>query len=177
MPEYSSFIRSIRIRYLSGLLILALAVGGVIATLNHTSSYRHEVDALGADLVAFAGDLNNASSFAETAATAWRPDTRDELAAAAHGHAERLQHGMENLTAEIAAITPHLSSQTVDELKSASVNGYLLWSAHDMMRNLNHMAQAKTIDEWSYREIRNQNELFARYFSVVETNLGALRYN
>ncbi len=162
MPEYSSFIRSIRIRYLSGLLILALAVGGVIATLNHTSSYRHEVDALGADLVAFAGDLNNASSFAETAATAWRPDTRDELAAAAHGHAERLQHGMENLTAEIAAITPHLSSQTVDELKSASVNGYLLWSARDMMRNLNHMAQAKTIDEWSYREIRNQNELFAQ---------------
>ncbi len=162
MPEYSSFIRSIRIRYLSGLLILALAVGGVIATLNHTSSYRHEVDALGADLVAFAGDLNNASSFAETAATAWRPDTRDELAAAAHGHAERLQHGMENLTAEIAAITPHLSSQTVDELKSASVNGYLLGSARDMMRNLNHMAQAKTIDEWSYREIRNQNELFAQ---------------
>ncbi len=31
-----------------------------------------------------------------------------------------------------------------------------------MMRNLNHMAQAKTIDEWSYREIRNQNELFAQ---------------
>ena len=162
MPEYSSFIRSIRIRYLSGLLILALAVGGVIATLNRTNSYRHEVDTLGAHLVAFSSDLNNASSFAETAAGAWRPDTRDELAAAAHGHAERLLRGIDGITAEIAALSPRLSKQTADELKSASVNGYLLWSARDMVRNLNLMAQARTLDDWSYREIRNQNELFAQ---------------
>ncbi len=162
MPEYSSFIRSIRIRYLSGLLILALAVGSVVVTLNHNNSYRHEVDTLGAHLVAFSSDLNNASSFAETAAGAWRPDTRGELATAGQGHAKRLLQAIDNLTAEIAAIAPRLTKKTEDELKSASVNGYLLWSARDMVRNLELMAQAKTLDDWSYREIRNQNELFAQ---------------
>ncbi|CAM5482222.1 signal transduction histidine kinase/DNA-binding response OmpR family regulator [Aquamicrobium terrae] len=162
MPEYSSFIRSIRIRYLSGLLILALAVGSVVVTLNHNNSYRHEIDTLGAHLVAFSSDLNNASSFAETAAGAWRPDTRGELATAGQGHAKRLLQAIDNLTAEIAAIAPRLTKKTEDELKSASVNGYLLWSARDMVRNLELMAQAKTLDDWSYREIRNQNELFAQ---------------
>ena len=94
MPQDSTFLRSIRVRYLSGLLILALAAGGLIAMLNRANSYRHEVDTLGARLVSFSRDLNNASSFAETAAGGWRPDTRDELAAAGRGHAERLLGGI-----------------------------------------------------------------------------------
>ncbi|KQZ29587.1 two-component system sensor histidine kinase/response regulator [Mesorhizobium sp. Root552] len=162
MPEYMSFFRSIRIRYLSGLLILALSVGGVIATLNYANSYRHQVDTLSAQFVAFSRDLNNAASFAETAVTAWRPDTRDELATAAYGHAQKLTQGMEALTGEVAGIMPRLTTRTVDELKSASINGYLLWSARDMVRNLNLMSEAKSIDDWSYREIRNQNDLFAQ---------------
>lgn len=162
MPEYISFFRSIRIRYLSGLLILALSVGGVIATLNHANSYRHQVDRLSAHFVAFSRDLNNAASFAETAVSAWRPDTRNELANAAFGHAQKLTEGIESLTSEVIEITPRLSPQTVDELKSASINGYLLWSARDMVRNLNIMAAARSIDDWSYREIRNQNDLFAQ---------------
>ncbi len=162
MPEHVSFFRSIRIRYLSGLLILALSVAGVIAALNHANSYRHQVDLLSDHFVAFSRDLNNAASFAETAATAWRPDTQGELAIAASGHARKLAQGIENLTAEVAAITPRLTPKTVDELKSASINGYLLWSARDMVRNLDVMAAARTIDDWSYREIRNQNELFAQ---------------
>ena len=162
MPQDSTFLRSIRVRYLSGLLILALAAGGLIAMLNRANSYRHEVDTLGALLVSFSRDLNNASSFAETAAGGWRSDTREELAAAGRGHAERLLGGIDTITAEIAAIVPRLSKQTTDELKSASVNGYLLWSARDMVRNLKLMAQAKTLDDWSHREIRNQNELFAQ---------------
>ncbi len=162
MPEYMSFFRSIRIRYLSGLLILALSVGGVIATLNHANSYRHQVDTLSAHFVAFSRDLNNAASFAETAVAAWRPDTRDELATAAYGHAQKLTQGMEALTGEVADIMPRLTTRTVDELKSASINGYLLWSARDMVRNLNLMSEAKSIDDWSYREIRNQNDLFAQ---------------
>lgn len=157
-----SFFRSIRIRYLSGLLILALSVGGVIATLNYANSYRHQVDTLSAQFVAFSRDLNNAASFAETAVTAWRPDTRDELATAAYGHAQKLTQGMEALTGEVAGIMPRLTTRTVDELKSASINGYLLWSARDMVRNLNLMSEAKSIDDWSYREIRNQNDLFAQ---------------
>jgi signal transduction histidine kinase/CheY-like chemotaxis protein len=165
-----SFFRSIRIRYLSGLLILALSVGGVIATLNYANSYRHQVDTLSAQFVAFSRDLNNAASFAETAVAAWRPDTRDELATAAYGHAQKLTQGMEALTGEVAAIMPRLTSRTVDELKSASINGYLLWSARDMVRNLNLMAEAKSIDDWSYREIRNQNDLFAQPMLVRARN-------
>ena len=46
MPEYSSFIRSIRIRYFSGLLVFALASAAVMFALNRVNSYRHEVDAL-----------------------------------------------------------------------------------------------------------------------------------
>jgi signal transduction histidine kinase/DNA-binding response OmpR family regulator len=170
MPEYMSFFRSIRIRYLSGLLILALSVGGVIATLNYANSYRHQVDTLSAQFVAFSRDLNNAASFAETAVGAWRPDTRDELATAAYGHAQKLTQGMEALTGEVADIMPRLTSRTVDELKSASINGYLLWSARDMVRNLNLMAEAKSIDDWSYREIRNQNDLFAQPMLVRARN-------
>ena len=162
MPEYMSFFRSIRIRYLSGLLILALSVGGVIATLNYANSYRHQVDTLSAHFVSFSRDLNNAASFAETAVSAWRPDTRDQLATAAYGHAQKLTQGMEALTGEVADIMPRLTARTVDELKSASINGYLLWSARDMVRNLNLMAEAKSVDDWSYREIRNQNDLFAQ---------------
>jgi len=157
-----SFFRSIRIRYLSGLLILALSVGGVIATLNYANSYRHQVDTLSAHFVSFSRDLNNAASFAETAVSAWRPDTRDQLATAAYGHAQKLTQGMEALTGEVADIMPRLTARTVDELKSASINGYLLWSARDMVRNLNLMAEAKSVDDWSYREIRNQNDLFAQ---------------
>ncbi|WP_315924765.1 response regulator [Mesorhizobium sp. SP-1A] len=162
MPEYTSFIRSVRIRYLSGLLVLALAAAGVVATLNRTNSYRHEVDIISTELLEFAAELNRASSFAETAATALRPDTREELGNAARAHAERVLRGMDGLTAQITAIAPRVSNETKDELQAASVNGYLLWSAKDMARNLNQMGQARTLDNWSYREIRNQNELFAQ---------------
>src|SRR5690606_15951494 len=54
------------------------------------------------------------------------------------------------------------SHDTAAELRSASVNGDLFWSARDMVRNLNLMAVAQKVDDWSYREIRNQNNLFAQ---------------
>ncbi|RWX69444.1 response regulator, partial [Mesorhizobium sp. M2A.F.Ca.ET.039.01.1.1] len=38
----------------------------------------------------------------------------------------------------------------------------LFWSARDMVRNFNLMSTAQKVDEWSYREIRNQNDLFAQ---------------
>ncbi len=162
MPDYSSFIRSIRIRYLSGLLVFALAAAAAILALNKINSFRHEVDALSGDLVAFTRDLRNATDFAETATRTWRPETRNGLATAARGHAERLTAGIDNLTAELATIAPRLSHETASELGSASVNGDLFWSARDMVRNFNLMAVAQKSDDWSYREIRNQNNLFAQ---------------
>ena len=162
MPEYSSFLRSIRIRYISGLLVFALASAAVMFALNRVNSYRHEVDALSSNFVVFARDLRNATSFAETTGTAWRSETRDALTSAARGHSERLTAEIGILNAQLAAIRPRLSKGTVNVLDTASVNDDLFWSARDMVRNFNLMAVAQKVDEWSYREIRNQNDLFAQ---------------
>ncbi|WP_292475889.1 ATP-binding protein, partial [Mesorhizobium sp.] len=162
MPEYSSFIRSIRVRYISGLLVFALASAAVMFALNRVNSYRHEVDALSANFVIFSRDLRNATNFAETTGTVWRAETRDGLTAAARGHSERLMGEIEILNAQLAAIRPRLSKNTLNALESASVNDDLFWSARDMVRNFNLMSVAQTVDEWSYREIRNQNDLFAQ---------------
>ncbi|RVD60839.1 response regulator [Mesorhizobium sp. M2D.F.Ca.ET.185.01.1.1] len=162
MPEYSSFLRSIRIRYISGLLIFALASAAVMFALNRVNSYRHEVDALSGNFVIFARDLRNATNFAETTGTAWRSETRDALTAAARGHSERLTAEIEILNAELAAIKPRLSRNSINTLDTASVNDDLFWSARDMVRNFNLMSTAQKVDEWSYREIRNQNDLFAQ---------------
>ncbi|RUW01847.1 MULTISPECIES: response regulator [unclassified Mesorhizobium] len=162
MPEYSSFIRSIRVRYISGLLVFALASAVVMFALNRVNSYRHEVDALSANFVIFSRDLRNATNFAETTGTVWRAETRDGLTAAARGHSERLMGEIEILNAQLAAIRPRLSKKTLNALESASVNDDLFWSARDMVRNFNLMSVAQTVDEWSYREIRNQNDLFAQ---------------
>ncbi|WP_256752669.1 response regulator [Mesorhizobium sp. Mes31] len=162
MPEYSSFIRSVRMRYISGLLIFALASAVIMIALDRVNSFRHDIDALSSNLVAFTRDLRNATSFAETTGTAWRAETRDALTSSARGHSERLTGEIETLTAQLAAIKPRLSRKTINELESASVNGDLFWSPRDMVRNFNLMSMAQKVDEWSYREIRNQNDLFAQ---------------
>ncbi|MDG4879496.1 response regulator [Mesorhizobium sp. WSM4935] len=162
MPEYSSFLRSIRIRYISGLLVFALASAAIMFALNRVNSYRHEVDALSGNFVIFARDLRNATNFAETTGTAWRSETRDALTAAARGHSERLMAEIGILNAQLATIRPRLSKGTLNALDTSSVNGDLFWSARDMVRNFNLMAVAQKVDEWSYREIRNQNDLFAQ---------------
>jgi signal transduction histidine kinase/CheY-like chemotaxis protein len=162
MPEYSSFIRSIRIRYISGLLILALSVGAGIVMLNHASSYRHQVDLLGGHMVKFAGDLNDASNFAESASSSWRADTRGELAKSAKKHADQLVEDIKILSDQLRAISPRLDKSTTSELTSASVNGYLLWSARDMVRNLNLMGNAQGAGDLHPHEISNQNNLFAQ---------------
>ncbi|TIV50594.1 MAG: hybrid sensor histidine kinase/response regulator, partial [Mesorhizobium sp.] len=120
MPEYSSFLRSIRIRYISGLLVFALASAAVMFALNRVNSYRHEVDALSGNFVIFARDLRNATNFAETTGTAWRSETRDALAAAARGHSERLISEIGILNAQLAAIRPRLSRNTINALISRS---------------------------------------------------------
>jgi signal transduction histidine kinase/DNA-binding response OmpR family regulator len=162
MREYSSLIRSIRIRYVSGLLILALSVAAGIFLLNQASSYRHQVDRLGGHMVKFSGDLNEASNFAESASTSWRADTREELAKSAKAHADRLVEDIRILSDQLQAINPRLDKSTTSELTSASVNGYLLWSARDMVRNLNLMASAGSVVDFHAHDISNQNNLFAQ---------------
>ncbi|QPC90466.1 response regulator [Mesorhizobium sp. INR15] len=177
MPEYSSFIRSVRIRYLSGLLIFAMASAAIMFALDRVNSYRHSIDALSSNLVIFTRDLRNATSFAETTGTAWRTETRDALVASARGHSERLTGEIATLTAQIEAIKPRLSRSALNEIEAASVNGDLFWSPRDMVRNFNLMSVAQKVDEWSYREIRNQNDLFAQPMLVrVRTALDNERH-
>ncbi|WP_214469688.1 response regulator [Mesorhizobium sp. dw_380] len=177
MPEYSSFIRFVRIRYLSGLLIFALASTAIMFALNRVNSFRHEIDALSSNLVVFTRDLRNATSFAETTGSAWRNETRDALTASARDHSERLTGEIDTLTAQLAAIRTRLSVKTINELDTASVNGDLFWSPRDMVRNFNLMSVAQKADEWSYREIRNQNDLFVQPMLVrVRTALDDERH-
>lgn len=133
-----------------------------MVALNRVNSLRHEIDALSSNLVIFTRDLRNATSFAETTSSAWRIETRDALTASARDHSERLTGEIETLTAQLAAIRPRLSAKTVSELAAASVNGDLFWSPRDMVRNFNLMSVAQKTDEWSTREIRNQNDLFVQ---------------
>ena len=62
-------------RYISGLLIFALASAVIMIALDRVNSFRHDIDALSSNLVAFTRDLRNATSFAET--TAYRLAGRD----------------------------------------------------------------------------------------------------
>jgi signal transduction histidine kinase/DNA-binding response OmpR family regulator len=162
VPDYSSFIRSIRIRYLSGLLIFALAAGLILYALNSMNAFRNQIDHIGGELAGLARGLHNATAFADTTAGAWREETRSDLTSAASGHATRLTSQIESLSDALAAIRPDLSAKTLDELDGASVNGDLFWSARDMVRNLGLLAGIRKIDEWSNREIRNQNDLFVQ---------------
>jgi signal transduction histidine kinase/DNA-binding response OmpR family regulator len=157
-----SFIRSIRARYLSGLLILAVACGAIIFAMNRANSFRHEVDNIAAEFAALTRDLRKADAFAGQATSNWRADTRDELASAARGHVERLDRAIEHLGTRVAALRPQLSQTTERGLQSASVNGDLFWSARDIVRNLGLFANADAVDPATYREIRNQNDFFAQ---------------
>ncbi len=162
MPEYSSYIRSVRVRYLSGLLVFALASGLAMWALQSINSFRHDVDQVSSGLATLTRDLRSATDFAENATKIWAPETRADLGRAASSHAERIRGEIEQLTAQIAAVQPRLSEMARYEIRSASVNGDLFWSARDMIRNLNLMAVAQKLDDWSFREIRNQNNFFAR---------------
>ncbi len=157
-----SFIRSIRVRYLSGLLILAIACGAVIFAMNRANSFRHEVDDTAAEFTALIRDLRKAEAFAGQATSNWRADTRDELANAALGHVERLNKAIKHLDGRVAALRPSLSLPTERGLESASVNGDLFWSARDIVRNLGVFASADMVDPATYREIRNQSDFFSQ---------------
>ena len=162
MSKYSSFIRSVRIRYLSGLLIIAVASAATMVTLNRMNAYRHEIDALGTSIVDFTRDLRNAASFAEQTTRTWNATTRSELTSAAFRHIEQLNAGVAVIDPALKQLGPRLSKQASSEIAAASVNDDLLWSSRDIVRNLGVLASARDRDEFSPRAIKNQFELFAQ---------------
>ena len=162
VSDQPSFIRSIRVRYLSGLLIFAIACAAIIFAMNRVNTFRHEVDRLGTEIAELTRDFGKATAFAEQATANWRTETRAQLATAASGHIERLNIAIKRLDEHLADIRPSLSEKTAGDLDSASVNGDLFWSSRDIVRNLGVIAQAETAETSAYREIRNQNDLFVQ---------------
>ena len=178
MPDYSSFIRSIRVRYVSGLLLIAVAAVATMLALNHITTFRRDVDTASINLVALTKDLRNATEFAETASGNWRAGTRGDLAAVARTYVKRIGGEIDALSAQIGAVYPRLSKDTRDLLSSAAINGDLFWSPKDMVRNLNRMAAAITVDDWSARDIGNQNKLFSQPMLIkVRTALDVERHH
>ena len=159
-----SFLRSIRIRYLSGLLILALACTAIIFEISRANSFRNEVDSVASDIANLVRDLRRAEIFAGQATANWRDDTRAGLASAAQGHVERLTGAIKLLDERISALRPKLSPATESRLDSASINGDLFWSPRDIVRNLGIIASTEKLDDATYREIKNQNDFFAQPF-------------
>ena len=159
-----SFLRSIRIRYLSGLLILVLACTAIIFEIGRANSFRNEVDSVASDIANLVRDLRRAEIFAGQATANWRDDTRAGLASAAQGHVERLTGAITLLDGRISALRPKLSPATESRLDSASINGDLFWSPRDIVRNLGIIASTETLDGAPYRDIKNQNDFFAQPF-------------
>ena len=157
-----SFLRSIRIRYLSGLLILVLACTTIIFEISRANSFRNEVDSISSDIANLVRDLRRAQIFAGQASANWRDDTRAGLALAAQGHVERLTGAIKLLDERLSALRPKLSPATESRLNSASINGDLFWSPRDIVRNLGVFATAEKLDDATYREIKNQNDFFAQ---------------
>ena len=162
VSKYSSFIRSVRMRYVSGLLVIAITSGGIMFGLNSYNSFRRDLDKLGSDIFQLMHDLRTAASFAEQSISTWRPETREELSSAAWGHVERLNISVQLIDEEIAGIKSDLSGKAAGEIDAASINGDLFWTTRDVIKNLGQLAAADKWDEWSARAIKNQNELFAQ---------------
>lgn len=148
MSRYSSFMRSIRVRYISGLLVIALAGAAIIYVLNAKNTYTRQVDRVGTDIVVLVRDIKNAANFAEQTSNSWRSEAREQLKSAAWGHLEKLNMGIKLLTGEIAAIKPQLSAKAAEELEASSINGDLFWTARDIVKNLTVLADAPKWDEW-----------------------------
>ena len=164
VSDQSSFIRSIRVRYLSGLLIFAIACGAIVYAMNRVNSLPPSTSIrVGSDIVTLVRDLRKAARLRRDHDQAWRAETRDELAAAARGHAERLSTSINRACRRAWRRSgPGFRPRPSTSCDAASVNGDLFWSARDIVRNLGVLAGAEKMDEWSYREIRNQNDLFAQ---------------
>ena len=64
MSDHSRFIESVRLRYLSGLLIFAITCGAMNFALRYVNDFRHEVDEIENELVELTTRLEKATDFA-----------------------------------------------------------------------------------------------------------------
>jgi signal transduction histidine kinase/CheY-like chemotaxis protein len=162
VPNYVQFIRSVRVRYLSGILVFALASGAIIFALNRSNVHRHSVDLFGSQLLQLMEDLDAATVFATHANANQSPAGRADFGTTAREHTNRLTAEVESLGEALDALRPKLDEHTADEIATSSVNGDLFWTTRDIIRNLGALATAGKVDEWSVRQIADQNDLFVQ---------------
>ena len=161
MPAYASFIRSIRIRYLSGLLIFAVAATFILFMLNQNAALRRAIDGFAAHLSQLLVDERKALNFVGYSNAAWATVDHTQLQNAAKAHARRLRGDIASLEEESAAIRPRLSRAARDAIEAASVNDDLLWTSRDIASSLDKLADGASGDQL-YRAIRNQFDWFAQ---------------
>ena len=154
--------RSVRARYVSGLIIIAIAGAAIVFALNAKNSYGRNIDRIGTDIVVLVRDLKAAANFAEQTLGNWSAASQKQTASLAWGHLEKINTNIDLLTAELAAVKPYLSKRTADEITAASINDDLFWTSRDIAKSLTALANATKWDEWSVRAIKNQNDLFAQ---------------
>ncbi|MGE3306936.1 MAG: response regulator [Rhizobiaceae bacterium] len=170
MSKFSSFIKSVRLRYVSGLVAIALASGAVMFQLNAMTGVRRAVDDFNSHLIGLTRDLRVAANFAEHTTASWKEENKAELASSAWAHIERITVGIQILEKDMATLRPLMSTTALTEIDAASVNGDLFWTTRDIVKNLGTLASSPKWDEWSARAIKNQNDLFVQPMLIRASN-------
>jgi signal transduction histidine kinase/DNA-binding response OmpR family regulator len=159
--DRSSFMRSIRVRYLSALLIFALACGAIFYAMNRMSELRYRIDTLASEVFVLMRNLQNATNFAESGAKSWKGGSGAQIAAGVLSHADKLDASIARIGDSMTALRPSLSGTAATEIDAASVSSDLFWSVRDMIRSMRGIVGGKKV-EWNFRNITNQNNLFAQ---------------
>ena len=162
MPAYASFIRSIRTRYLSGLLIFMIAATAVLFVLNQNASMRRATDAFATHLDDLLTDERNALNFVGHSISSWATADHARLKESAKADAGRLRKEIASLEAESASIRPKLSKAGRDAMDAASLDGDLFKTSRYIAQSLDEFADTDTSRDQIYHAIRNQFDWYAQ---------------
>ena len=162
MPAYASFIRSIRIRYLSGLLVFMVAATAVLLLLDQNASLRRTTDAFATHLDNLITDERNALNFVGQSVSSWATADHAKLKGTAKAHAEHLHKDIASLETESAAIRPRLSKAGREAMDAASLDGDLFKTSRYIAQSMDEFAETDDSREQVYRAIRNQFDWYAQ---------------
>ncbi len=169
MTDYSTFIRSIRLRYLSGLLIVALAAGAVFALLNEIGGRRQAVDTILLQIDRLSVNLRDASNFVASTVRLWhQADTLDN-GTAALGHAAHIEEEAGKLEASLKGARPGFETETIFLLRSQGGSGGVFMSARQIVAALHTLASSPERNAWNASDIEYQNN------QSVQPQLSGLR--
>ncbi|MCO6051285.1 response regulator [Mesorhizobium sp. RP14(2022)] len=160
--EAQTVIRTIRGYVLAGLVLIALAAGGLLWHVASIDQARRDLEEVGLQLSTLSDHLRNVSIYADQADQSWTVENRGDFVAAANSHETAILVTIRNAQLALSEVRPLLREAAQQAVRSASVNGDLFWSARDIVRNVDRLRTAKAYRDWDARAIRNQNDLFAQ---------------